>query len=99
MSQNGASGRPILAKMTIAAINDLTDGMVMYGLHFKFTEPYANGGEFDAEATTSTTNTISYQATDSELIASNKDAGAVWISDRYGDPSFTAGDIRGGDVI
>jgi hypothetical protein len=85
--------------MIVVAVNDLNDGMVMYGLHFRFTEPYANGGEWDGESLTSTTNTISYQATDSELIASNKDAGAAWIADRYGDPSFTAGDIRGGDVI
>ena len=99
MSQAGVSGRPILAKMAVVAINELPDGLVQYGLHFTFTEPYVNGGEWDHEAVASTTNIISYQSTDSEIIASNKDAGAAWISDRYGDPSFTAGDIRGGDVI
>jgi hypothetical protein len=101
MSQNGASGFPILAKADFILTNpDLTPNMpLFYALHFKFSEPYVNGGEFDGEMTGSTTNTISLQATDGEINASNKDVCAAYIADRFGDPTFTAGDLRGGNVL
>ena len=99
MSQNGASGLPILAKADFFISLDLENGSFIYALHFKLTEPYMNGGEFDGELTGSTVNTLSIQVPDNEVFAVNKDVCAAYIADRYGDPTFTAGDIRGGDVL
>lgn len=99
MSQIGASGRPILARANFFVASELGNGDLTYHLGFRLTEPYQNGGPFDGELTGDTTHTTSVQQTDSEIIALNKDICAAYIADRYGDPSFTAGDIRGGDTL
>ena len=99
MSQIGTSGRPILLRADFSLGSEFGNGTVQYILHGRFTEPYANGGPFDGETVISTVNTVSLQLTDSEIIASNKDVTAAYIADRFMDPTFTAGDIRGGDVL
>lgn len=99
MSLNGASGLPILAKADFFIAQELTNGDLVYALHYKLTEPYQNGGEFDGEHTGSTQLTTDIQPTDAEIIATNKDVCAAYIATRYNDPTFTAGDIRGGDIL
>ena len=99
MSMLGASGLPILALADFFLASQLDNGDRVYALHFKLTEPYNNGGPFDGERTGSTSFQTDIQPTDSEIIAQNKDVCAAYIADRYADPLFTAGDIRGGDFL
>jgi hypothetical protein len=100
MSQNGASGKPILARCNFSVVSISDDGNTYtYHLGFRLSEPYANGGEFDGERVGDTSNTTDIEPTDSEIIAMNKDICAAWIANRYNDPTFTAADLRGGDII
>lgn len=99
MSQLGASGRPILAKANFFVAFEHDNGDITYGLHYKLTEPYQNGGPFDGEMTGSAVNLKGVYDTDQEIVAANKDVCAAYIADRYGDPTFTSGDIRGAEVL
>jgi hypothetical protein len=99
MSMNGASGKPILAKCDFAVTAQDGHGNYTYRLGFKLTEPYQNGGEFDGEPSGDTAHITTIEPTDSELIALHKDLCAAYIANRYGDPTFTAADLRGGDVL
>jgi hypothetical protein len=99
MSMIGASGKPILAKCDFAMVSDHGDGNFTYRLGFKLTEPYQNGGQYDGELIGDTQHVTTIDPTDSELIALHKDLCAVYIANRYGDPTFTAADLRGGDVL
>ena len=99
MSQNGVSGKPILAKADFQVSFDDGVGNLTYALHYKLTEPYQNGGDFDGELTGSTSQITTIEPTDNEIISMNKDICAAYIADRYNDPSFTAGDIRGGNSL
>lgn len=99
MSQNGASGLSILGKCDFTLALDHGNGLYTYHLGVKFTEPYQNGGEFDGEAGADTSMITDIRPTDSELIALRKDIIAAWIQNRFGDPTFTAADLRGGDAL